>query len=84
MIIAPHLVGYRGAGPLMPGVGTTASSILLTMIAFSLTGLFPWLACARVEFWKPSRLLFTAHLIGCAVYFPYLRAAAVNRSVSVG
>ena len=83
-IIALYLVGYRGAGPLTLGVGTSFSSILLSMIAFGLTGLFLWLAWTRVEFWKPSRIPFTAHLIGCAVYFQYLRAAAVNRSVRVG
>ncbi len=84
MILAAYLVGYRGAGPLTLGVGTTVLSILLSTIAFGLTALFLWLACARVEFWKLSRIPFTAHLIGCAVYFQYLRAAAVNRSLRVG
>ena len=84
MILAPYLVGYRGAGPLTLRVGATFLSILLSTIAFGLTGLFLWLACARVDFWRPSRIPFTAHLIGCAVYFQYLRAAAVNRSLRVG
>jgi hypothetical protein len=84
MILAAYLVGYRGAGPLTLGVGTTFSSILLSMVAFGLTGCFLWLACARVEFWTPSSIPFTAHLIGCAVYFQYLRVAAVNRSLRVG
>ncbi|RKE44759.1 hypothetical protein C8J41_10518 [Sphingomonas sp. PP-CC-3G-468] len=84
LILAPYLVGYRGAGALTLGVGATFSSILLSTIAFGLTGLFLWLACAQVEFWKLSRIPFTAHLIGCAVYFQYLRAAVVNRSLRVG
>ncbi len=83
-IIALYLVGYRGAGPLTLGVGTTVASILLSMIAYGLTGLFLWLAWTRVEFWKPSRIPFTAHLVSCAIYFQYLRAAAVNRSLRVG
>jgi hypothetical protein len=80
LIIAAYLVGYQGEAPLTFGVGATFASILLSMIAFIMTGGFLWLAYARVDFWKPSRIPFIAHLIGCAVYCQYLRAAAMQRS----
>lgn len=83
-IIAPYLIGYSGEAPLAVGFGATFTSILLSMIAFLLTGAFLWLACVRIEFWKLSRVPFTAHLVGCAVYVQFLRAAAVHRSTRDG
>jgi hypothetical protein len=80
LIIAAYLVGYRGEAPLTFGVGVTFPSILLSTIAFIMTGSLLWLVYARVDFWKPSRIPFIAHLVGCAVYCRYLRAAAVQRS----
>ncbi|KQM65751.1 hypothetical protein ASE75_05835 [Sphingomonas sp. Leaf17] len=79
--MALYLVRYSGAAPVLTGIGRTFPSILLSFVAVGISAFLLWCPFARVDFWKLSRLPFTLFFAGCAVYFQYLRAAAVRRGV---
>ena len=80
-LIAPFLWRYRAGGRLSDLRGGSLVAHLLTALSIAISFFFLWSIFARVEFWRVSRLPFTAHLLACAVYFQYLRAAAVRRSL---
>lgn len=84
LLAAPFLVRYPGAAPLLAWRGGSVLSIVLAVLAVALSAGFVWLALARVDFWKLSRLPFVMHLLACALYWQYLRAAAVHRSLVSG
>ncbi len=76
-----YLFRYRGGTPLAAGAGATLLALVLSVLACLFSIGFGWLAFARVEFWRITRLPFVLHLLGCAIYWQYLRAAAVARSM---
>ncbi|MBM6574940.1 hypothetical protein KCP91_01030 [Microvirga sp. SRT01] len=76
-----YLFRYGGSVPVRVGVGTTPLSLVLSVLACLFSIGFVWLAFARVDFWRITRLPFVVHLLGCAIYWQYLRAAAVARSL---
>ena len=80
-LIAPFLWRYKAGGRLGDLRGESLVAYLLMALSVLISLLFLWMVFARVEFWRVSRLPFTAHLLGCAIYFQYLRAAAVRRSM---
>ena len=84
LILASYLARYRGPGPLWRFRTTSILAILLTVLATLASLFFLWSIFWRVQFWKPTRLPFVAYLLAWAVYFQYLRAAAVNRANPAG
>ena len=78
--VALYLVRYPGAVRLTAWRTPSPLGALLAVLAVAGSLFFVWLAFARIEFWRMSRLPFTLHLLGCAAYLQYLRAAAVARS----
>jgi len=82
LFIGCYLIRYQPSAPLHTIRAGTMIGAALAIVAFAASTFFIWLAFARVNFWMPTRLPFVAHLVACAIYIQYLRAAAVARSWS--
>lgn len=77
---ALYLIRYPGAVSLVFRRTPGFVGAFLAILAVAVSLFFVWLAVAHIEFWRPSRLPFFAHLLGCALHVQFLRAAAVGRS----
>lgn len=82
VFIGCYLIRYQPGAPLHKFRAGTMIGAALAVVATAASIFFIWFAFARVSFWLPTRLPFVAHLIACAIYIQYLRAAAVARSWS--
>lgn len=79
-LMAVYLWRYRGGEPVLAFGAPTWLGGALSIVAVMASCLFVLLALVRLPFWLPSRLPFTAHLLGCAIHWQYLRASAAARS----
>jgi hypothetical protein len=79
--IGLFLFRYPGRASLRPVFARSILGNALAVAAFAGSAFFLWLALTGVDYWKVSRLPFTLHFVGCAVYLQFLRAAAVHRSM---
>ncbi|MBW6523622.1 hypothetical protein KZ810_08950 [Sphingomonas sp. RHCKR47] len=80
LFVACYLISYRGGTPLTDMRAGTVIGAILTIVALAASIFFIWSAFALVNFRDPTRLPIVIHLIACAIYVQYLRAAAIARS----
>jgi amino acid transporter len=79
IVLACFLLRYRGGAPLLRLRTKSLPAVLLSVVASLISLFFLWCLVGRVQFWRVSRLPYTAYFLSWAIYFQYLRAAAVHR-----
>lgn len=77
---APFLWRAPGAVRVLVGWGRTPLSLVLSVIAWCVSLAALGTALVEIDLARVGHWPFAVHLVGCAVYVQYLRAAAVARS----